>query len=320
MPNPTPQSPTPIVSRRKFLEAASVTAISATLAPSLFAAPSRSSKAETAVQEFYSSLTDQQKSQICFPYNHQLRSKISANWHVTKPTIGLDFYTDKQRAMINNAIKGMTSQDGYERLQKQMDEDDGGVDFYSVAVFGDPSEKKFEFTLTGRHLTMRADGNSAEKAAFGGPIVYGHSEENPDQNLYHYQTKQTNKVFEALDTDQRKKALIGKAPRETDVHIQQANGKFPGLIVGDMSDDQKKLVTESLDVLLAPYREEDKAEVQEVLKSIGGTDKLRMAFYQQGDLKSDKVWDIWRIEAPGFVWHFRGAPHVHAYINIAAIS
>jgi hypothetical protein len=42
-----------------------------------------------------------------------------------------------------------------------------------------------------------------------------------------------------------------------------------------------------------------------------------MAFYEQGDLEGDKVWDIWRLEGPSFVWHFRGAPHVHAYINIA---
>jgi len=41
-----------------------------------------------------------------------------------------------------------------------------------------------------------------------------------------------------------------------------------------------------------------------------------MAFYEKGDLESDKVWDIWRVEGPSFVWHFRGAPHVHAYINI----
>ena len=40
----------------------------------------------------------------------------------------------------------------------------------------------------------------------------------------------------------------------------------------------------------------------------------------QGDLKNDKVWDIWRIEGPTFVSHFRGAPHVHAYINVGLKS
>ena len=37
---------------------------------------------------------------------------------------------------------------------------------------------------------------------------------------------------------------------------------------------------------------------------------------EDGDVGGDKIWDVWRIEGPSFVWHFRGDPHVHAYINI----
>ena len=58
----------------------------------------------------------------------------------------------------------------------------------------------------------------------------------------------------------------------------------------------------------------------EILKATGGVDKLNMAFYQEGDLQNDKEWDIWRVEGPAFVWHFRGHPHVHAYINIGMKS
>jgi hypothetical protein len=29
------------------------------------------------------------------------------------------------------------------------------------------------------------------------------------------------------------------------------------------------------------------------------------------------VWDNWRLEGPAFVWHFRGSPHVHVWVNIA---
>lgn len=308
------------VSRRRFLETAGATAASMAIAPKLFAAPTKNSAAETAVQEFYNSLSDAQRAEICFGFNHDLRHRINANWHVTKPTIGEDFYSDRQRSMIDKVLQGMCSEDGYTRLQKQMEDDDGGVNFYSVALFGDPNADKFEFEITGRHLTMRADGNSVEKAAFGGPIVYGHGEEAPKENLYHYQTLQTNKVFDALDAGQRKVALLSRAPRETDVRFRRGQAAFPGLSVGEMSDDQQALVAQTLDVLLAPYREEDRAEVRKILDGIGGTAKLHMAFYQQGDLNSDQTWDIWRIEGPGFVWHFRGAPHVHAYINIAAVS
>ena len=83
-----------------------------------------------------------------------------------------------------------------------------------------------------------------------------------------------------------------------------------------MSADQKQLVETTLKVLLAPYRQEDVDEALAIMKSGGGLDKLNLAFYQQDDLQNDKVWDIWRVEGPSFVWHFRGAPHVHAYINI----
>ena len=53
-----------------------------------------------------------------------------------------------------------------------------------------------------------------------------------------------------------------------------------------------------------------------IVKAGGGMDKMRIAFYQSGDLDDDQVWDIWRLEGPTLVCHFRGTPHVHAYINV----
>jgi hypothetical protein len=41
-----------------------------------------------------------------------------------------------------------------------------------------------------------------------------------------------------------------------------------------------------------------------------------MSFYKSDDIGDDHEWDIWRLEGPTFVWHFRGAPHVHCYVNI----
>lgn len=309
-------------SRRDFLRTAGGVALAGAagslLLPraGLYAAPSKTSTAETAVGRFYTTLSDSQRSAICFPFNDPQQHKISANWHVTKPLIGEDFYSDEQRALITEIVKGITSEDGYERLIKQMEYDDGGLNFYSVAMFGNPAEGQFEWELTGRHLTLRADGDTADHAAFGGPIVYGHGEEDPAENLYHYQTKATHEVFRALDSAQAKRALIETAPRESDVPLQGKGGTFPGIAVAELSSDQRALVETTLRTLLAPYRQEDVDEVMEILKASGGVESLHMAFYRQEDLKSDNVWDIWRIEGPSFVWHFRGAPHVHAYINI----
>ena len=288
--------------------------------PGLYAAPSAKSTAETTVGRFFASLSAEQKKAICFPFEHELRKRINANWQITKPKVGGSFYNGDQQKLINEIVRQVTSEDGYERLKKQMDDDSGGIDDYSVAMFGEPGTTAFEWELTGRHLTLRADGNTVDKAAFGGPIVYGHGDENPKTNLFHYQTTQVNEVFKALDAKQVEHALVKNAPKEDAVTLQGDKGTFPGIGVAQLSNDQKQLVTKTIQVLLAPYRPEDVDEVMEILKATGGVDKLHMAFYQQGDLQSDKVWDIWRVEGPAFVWHFRGAPHVHAYINIGQIG
>jgi hypothetical protein len=309
--------------RRRFLKITAATVAAASIPRFAHAAPTPSSTAETVVAEFYQSLTDAQRNEICRPFEDALRSRVSANWHVTKPLIDNDFYSDSQRGMIEKIVRGVTSADGYQRLEEQMAYDDGGLGSYSVAMFGAPPTEKsdkvepFQFLLTGRHLTLRADGNTLEGRAFGGPIVYGHGEESSAaDNLFYFQTKRVNEVFAALDKSQAAIALGEKPPAETQVKLQGANGKFAGVTVGDLSSDQQQLVRDVLGTILSPYRDEDAKEALSLIDANGGIESLRFAFYRHNDLENDGIWDIWRIEGPGAVIHFRGAPHVHAYIHI----
>ncbi len=53
------------------------------------------------------------------------------------------------------------------------------------------------------------------------------------------------------------------------------------------------------------------------LKARGGLDRCSLAFYEERDLGGDHVWDCFRLEGPAFVWYFRGAPHVHVWVNVA---
>lgn len=312
------------VSRRTFLQASAGVAAVGVVAPMggwhAFGAPKPDSAAETAVGKLYQSLSDEQRKSVCLSFDDPLRHRISANWHVTKPKIGDGFFSKDQQAIITDVVRNITSEDGYGRFDQQMKDDSGGIGDYSVAIFGTPGSGKFQFELTGRHLTLRADGDSVDKAAFGGPIVYGHGQGNPKNNLFHYQTKQVNEVFKALDAKQAEKALLDRAPAESQVKIQGDGGKFPGIAVADMSADQKKLVEATLKTLLAPYRSEDVEEAMAILQAAGGVDKLHFSFYQQGDLDDDNVWDVWRVEGPAMAWNFRGAPHVHAYINIGSAA
>lgn len=312
------------VDRRSFIRTVGATALAAGISPllqsRLFAAPTPQSGAESVVGQLYQSLSDTQKKTIAFPIEHELRKKINANWQITKPRIHDDFYTDAQRALIEQIVQKVTTPEGFEKLKQQMEDDSGGIGDYSIALFGTPGSGAFEWELTGRHLTLRADGNTVDKAAFGGPIVYGHSAEDPKKNLFHNQTIKVNEVFKALDAKQAEQALIAKAPPEAAVQLQGASGKFPGLAVGELSSDQRTLFETTLKTLLATYRKEDVDEVFEVIKGGGGLEKLHLAYYRQEDIGNDKEWDIWRVEGPSLVWHFRGAPHVHAYINIGMVG
>jgi hypothetical protein len=305
------------MNRRDFVHVVGAAALAAGVFPRFASAASKpDSPAETAVTALYKTLTEKQRTEICFPFDHERRRTINANWHVTKPGIGTDFYTKDQQALIHEVVKGVTSEDGYERLLKQMEDDHGGITNYSVGIFGEPGTGEFQCMVTGRHLTLRADGDSVKNAAFGGPIVYGHGQADPKKNLFGYQTKKANEVFRALDEEQKKLALLEKAPQEAAVQLQGAKGRFKGITAGELSADQKELVESVIKVLLSPYRQDDVDESLELLKAGGGLDGLHMAFYQEGDLNKDQEWDIWRVEGPTFVWHFRGAPHVHTYINI----
>lgn len=310
--------------RRRFLKTLGRTAVAASAAP-LFLSNANQVQAASSVfsagpaSAFYGSLSDAQKKTICLSAKSKLRSRISANWSVTKPSIGDDFYSDQQRHMIREIVKHVMSEDGYERLIRQMEDDNGGIESYSVAFFGEPGTTGWQWLLAGRHVTLRADPTHNDNLAFGGPLVYGHSEESsPKNNLYYSHTNVVNEVFHALDSKQAKTALLKNAPGETKVQIQGNEGKFSGIAVSEFSPDQKELVTKTLKTLLSPYRAADVKEAMSVIEQGGGIDSLRMAFYQQGDLENDKVWDAWRIEGPNMVWNFRGFPHVHAYINIRA--
>ena len=315
--------------RRQFVAALGASALAAgTLSlrsHTAFAAPSRQSSAESAVARLHESLSAEQKKEICLGWDDKRRTNISANWHVTKANVG-GLSADQQK-IVHDILRGVASEDGYEKFLLQMDADHGGIDNYAVAIVGDPAPReedaedgKFQFMLTGRHLTLRADGDTTPGAAFGGPIVYGHGESTPSKNYFFYQTKRANELFSALDPDQRKKALLARAPNETAVQLRGGEAKLPGISGGDLKDDQRELLGNVLADVLSPYRQEDVDEVMDCLKAGGGLEKLHMAFYQQGDLEDDGVWDVWRVESPTIVCHFRGAPHVHAYINIARKS
>jgi hypothetical protein len=262
------------------------------------------------------------------PFDHELRSKVDNNWFITPARVG-KFFTPDQQAMIREIWRGLYNPDFLPKVEQQIEQDAKGLGNYSVALFGEPGSGKYEFVLAGRHCTVRCDGDSVDGAAFGGPIFYGHqagasATENPDHpgNVYWFQAKRANEVFQSLNGKQREMALLSEEPRAekaTETSKLKARGtKMTGMPVSEMSRDQKTLVEKVLADLLLPYRQKDVAEAMRYIKANGGVAALSMAFYKSEDIGNDGVWDIWQLESPSMLWYFRGAPHVHTWVNIRA--
>ena len=172
-----------------------------------------------------------------------------------------------------------------------MDDDGGGFENYHVSVFGEPGTgQPFEWVLTGRHATLRADGNRADGVAFGGPIFHGHSREGPEHagSVRRSLGRQAGKLFATLDDKQRAQELA----------------------VGELDGSQKQMVRQLIRDLTLPFRGFDIPEIRECLCEEGGADKLRLTYFHGAR-------DIWKLEGPGFVWYFHGSPHVHVWFNIA---
>jgi len=313
--------------RRKFLGTTIGTGASLSIPFKSTAKETKRKKqaSETLVTQLYNSLTEKQKSEICFDFNHKLRSEVNNNWHITKPRLGKS-YTPEQQVLVKEIFMGLHSDQYAKAVYNQVVHDSGQAGFgdSSIALFGKPGTGKFEFVLTGRHCTRRCDGDSVDGTAFGGPIFYGHAAEGfvekPDHpgNAYWYQAKRANEVFQMLDGKQRKLALIDECRDEEATKTVELTGKkkgLEGIPLTELTTDQKSKVRETLVDILAPYRSKD---VKEALKLVdnAGFDHLHMAFSENEDVGKDKVWDVWQIEGPSMICYFRGDPHVHAWIHI----
>ena len=226
--------------RRNFLKTSAAVgttaAAVATGVPLSLFADEKKSAPESLVKVLFESLTPGQKEKICFDWDHTderglLRTRVGANWNITEPEVKSDFYNRDQQHLIRKIFEGIVHPDWHKRYDQQMLDDCGGFGIeQSIAIFGKPGSKQFEFVHTGRHMTLRCDGNSAEHVAFGGPIFYGHAPTgnesgDHDGNVFWAQALEANKVYQMLDEKQRKQAEVAKSPREQAVQFQ-GDGKL----------------------------------------------------------------------------------------------
>src|SRR4029079_9241811 len=117
-------------------------------------AATASSEPETLVATLYKSLNEDQKTKLCFAFDHPPRSAVNNNWHIVKHTIG-DALDADQQAMVREIFRDMHSEEYAQNVIDEDEHDGGGPGTFnecSVALFGEPATSsadgkasKFEF-------------------------------------------------------------------------------------------------------------------------------------------------------------------------------
>jgi len=296
--------------------------------PGLFAdepapAPARQAKpAEAMIQELYGTLTNDQKTNVVLPWNDPRRHGMFNAAFGRTITAS---YTPAQRELVERILRSISSgDDGYSKLTRNGTFDgSGSFGNCGAYIFGDPTNgQQYAWVFCGHHITVRCDGNSQPDAAFGGPMYYGHSPDGYSQrNCFFYQTRAVLSVFDALNERQRTQAIVIGSPGEQaeSIRFRAAGQAHPGIAASELTADQRRLVETVMREVLSPYRREDADEVMQIVRRNGGMERIHLAFYRDRGGDEDTRWHFWRLEGPGFVWNYRVLPHVHTFVNIAAV-
>ncbi|HUP97437.1 MAG TPA: DUF3500 domain-containing protein [Usitatibacter sp.] len=283
---------------------------------------------ETVVTALYRTLSPSQRREICFDWNYcdpqrgLLRAFISNHWQITRPCIRSAFFTRAQQDLIHDAFRNLFDPAWYPRFKQQLEHDTHGHPWgtdQSIGIFGDPENGPFQFVMSGRHFTWRAGTDAEARAAFGGPILYGHQAtgyyEKPHHpgNAFWQQALSMSQLAGMLDEQQLKHAVVDSLPPETAIGFRNER---PGIPVTALTAGQRRELEDTLAVLVEPLRAVDRARVMQCLARQGGLDQCHVMFSREGRMSAPH-WDNWRIEGPSFVWHFRGFPHVHVWVHVA---
>jgi hypothetical protein len=324
------------LSRRRFMKAVGGTAVTlaglqaipqaVSVAPAFPPpAPATAKPAEALVRELFSGMTEAQRRDAVFSWNHgQTADQPATRLRFYNASMGRTIgqvYTPAQRELIERILRSISSgDDGMEKLTRGGTFDGShSLQNCGAHIFGDPSgNQQFCWLFSGHHITVRCDGNSEPDAAFGGPMYYGHSPDGYSQrNIFYYQTRSVRGLFDALNGNQQQRAVLNGTPHELLPSVQFRDNGYPGLPIGEMTADQRALVQTVMRDVLSPFRREDADEVMDLIRRNGGMERIHIAFYRDPGSNGNERWHFWRLEGPGFVWNYRILPHVHTYVNIA---
>jgi hypothetical protein len=281
------------------------------------------------------SLTPRQRELLVFPADHPTRQIANTISVIERPHLGT-LLSPAQYALVEQLCLGMLSEQGRESFAGTLAVE-GRLAGCVLALYGEPETGNAQTVLMGGHVLLRGGGESAEGAAFGGGIAYGHQIGNGrwrvEGNSFAPHGDAANQFYASLAPAERARAILPEPPHELVLQVQRADAQFPGVRVGSLSERAQEAFARLLDVVFASYPEAARARAVASIDGNGGREALHVSFYASkgfyADLRAwatlsaderaqrgDPYWQVWRIEGPGAIVHFQGHPHVHAYIQV----
>jgi hypothetical protein len=271
-------------------------------------------------RRLYLGLDDEQRVGACVAYDHPLRQYHNRGVWGGGLGVFLGFGHEQRQILTDLLYAGLSAQ-GRLRVPEEYFTRWPGVHAMRVLVCGDPTAPPYQVILTGAHLNLRLGGASREGIAFGGPQVYGDQRGNErvglPGNLYREQFVLAQRLVRALDPGRRRAATLPEAPIQTRIELRGRGATPPGIPLAELASAERDLARELVESILSTWPERDVAYARDCLAANGGIEALAFSTYEHGDDGPIPEAQVFRLEGPAAVFHFRGHPHAHAFVNVA---
>ncbi len=304
-------------------------------APALYARNESSIGTDAAIRRLAVSLTPRQRELIVFPYDHPTRQIANTISVIARPHLGT-LLSPTQRAGVEDLYLSLLSPRGRAAFAGTVAVE-GRLDGCVLALYGEPEAGRAQAVLMGGHLMLRGGGDPADSAAFGGGIAYGHQTGNGrwrvPGNSFAFHGDAANRVYARLSPAERARAVLPTPPHELVLQVRGAGGAFPGARVGDLSESAQDEFGRLLATVLASYPDAEQTRARDAIDANGGPAALHLSYFASHGFyedmtsfasldeagrarRGDPYWQVWRLEGPGAIVHFKGHPHVHAYVQV----
>jgi hypothetical protein len=290
-------------------------------------APPRSERLESVDElaaQVFEALPENLRAEACVTYDHPLRQYYNRGLWAGGAVVHAGSLDWDARRALTDLFHAALSEIGRTRVPHQDATRWAGVNLMQLLFCGDPRTGPYQVMLSSVHLNFRLGGRSREGVAFGGPQVYGDQRGNGrvglPGNTYRYQMEAAHRLFAAMTPAQRSAARVPQAPAQTNIGVQGRGGRFDGVPVAELAPASRKLARDVVAGILENYADDDAAYAWQCLDGNGGVDALHVADYHEdfegGRRAASGPSQIFRLEGPAAVFHFRGEPHLHAFLNV----